>query len=375
MSHFINSHAFLFAKPYRYDALDTNPFIEDIDAASKKARSFVASIERISEDGKVIIRENLFNSLQVSKLITPQLMTALGTQTRSGQDLSLSQIYDSLLKSWISALSRAIPSRVRAATEKRLREIATYLYLASFGIVMNSKSVENENENIEQETVPMEQQLNLPVRRRRSLSDLPIKTLANPPGGSSSPLVSSQISEDTGFLPPSQPLAPALPTPEMTPSLRSRSSISSLGAALEDGASKRLRVLASLTPQPALPASASDILQHWTEGINPDNYDWETIQNAMVAEYQDPGDIKDESSTKKRQRLEKRLKRQRENELGSSSQPLPTIVGKSQPSAKQEPQQDSSVEIKVGGGMTSQMSRSSMQWVRQLGRKKRREGF
>lgn len=355
--------------------MDTNTFIEDVDAASTKLQSFVASIERTCDDGKAIIREDLDNRLQVSKLITPQLRTALGTQTRSGQDLSLSQIYDSLIKSWISTLSRAISSRVRGATEKRLREIATYLYLASFGVVLNSKSVENEKENIEQETVPIEQQLNLPVRRKRSLSDLPIKTLANPPGRSSSPLVSSQISENTGFILPAQPLAPALPTPEMTPSLRSRSSISSLGEALEDGASKRLRVLASLTPQPALPASASDILHHWTEGINPDDYDWENIQNSIVAEYQDPEDIKDETSAKTRQRLEKRLKRQRENALDSSSQPLPTKVGESQPSPKQEPQQDSSVEIKVGGGMTSQMSRSSMQWGRQLGRKRRREGF
>lgn len=360
-----------------------DPFIEDIDAVSTKLQSFIASVERISEGGINNIRENLENRLQVSKIITPQLITALGTQTHSDQDLSFSQIYDSLIKSWISTLSKEIPGRVRGAIEKRLREIATYIYLASFGVLLNSKSVELENGDRKQETVLVEQQFNLPVRRKRPSPSLPANTLTNPLGRLSSPLVSSQISEDTGFMPPSPPpsqlVTPTLPTPEMTPSLRSQSSISSLGAAVEDAASERLRVLASLTPQPALPASASDILRHWAEGMNPNDYDWEAIQNSIEAEHQDPEDVEDEMNAKKRQRLEKRLKRQREKALGSSSQPQPTRVGESQPSPTQEPQQGSSVGVGIGIGTMRQLGRGPSQGGRELGKgagkKKRRQGF
>lgn len=318
-------------------------------------------------------------------MITPQLLTALGSPSLSSQDLSLSQIYDSLIKSWIGTLSKAIPSRVRVATEKRLREIATNLCLASFGVILNSNTVENDNGDHNQDPFPVDQQFNLPVRRKRSVPTLPTNTLANPLRRSSSPLASSKISDDTGVLPPSQspshPLAPALPTPEMTPSLHSRSSISSLEVAAEDAASKRLRVFASLTPQPALPASASDILRHWTEGMNPDDCDWETIQNSIAGEHQDPGDAEDEAKAKKRQRLEKRLKRQRENTLSSSSQPAPTRVRESQPSPVPEPQQgSSSVGVGIGGGTMSQMSQGSTHGRRDLGgkagrKKKRKEGF
>lgn len=363
--------------------MDANPLIEDIDAASTKLQSFVASIERISEGGRNNIREKLEDPLQGSKIITPQLITALGTQTHSDQDLSFSQIYDSLAKSWISTLSKEIPGRVRGAIEKRLREIATYIYFASFGVLFNAKSVEYENGDRKQETVLVEPQFNLPVRRKRSLPSLPVNTLTNPLGRFLSPLDSSQISEDTGLMlpssTPSQLLAPTLPTPEMTPSLRSRSSISSIGTAVEDAASERLRVLASLTPQPALPASASDILRHWTEGMNPDEYDWEAIQDSIEAERQDPGDVEDEMNAKKRQRLEKRLKRQRENALGSSSQPPPTRAGESQPSPTQAPQRGSSVGVGVGIGTMNKMGRGPSEGGRELGKragkKKRRQGF
>lgn len=315
-------------------------------------------------------------------MMTPQLLTALGTQIYSGQNLSLSQIYDSLIKAWISSLSRAIPGRVRHTIEKRLREIATYIYLASFGVLLNSKSIENENGDWKQEPLPTEPHVNLPVRRKMSLPSLSTKSLANPLGRSSSPLVSTQISEDTGVLPPSrppsQPLVPTLPTPEMTPSLRSRSSVSSLEAAAEDAASTRLGILASLTPQPALPVCASNILRHWTEGMNPADYDWETSQNSILAGDQSPGHVADETTAKKRKRLKKRSKRSRENTLGSSSQPQPLRVGESQPSPILEPQQGSGVGARIGGGTMSQVSRGSTQGGYEFGkkaRKKRREGF
>lgn len=375
MSHSIESYTRLSAKKYRYDALNANPFIEDIDIASKNLNFFVASVEKICEGGIENAGENLESIPQVSKTITPQLLTALGTQKGVSQDLLLSQIYDSLIKSWISTLSEAIPGRVRGATEKRLREIATHLYLASFGVLLNSKSEENENGGSKQEPVPAEQEFSLPVRRKRSLSTLPTKTLANPLRRSSSPLVSSQISEGTEIMPPSRspsrPIAPTLPTPEMTPSLHSRSSISSLEAEAEDAASKRLRVLASLTPQPTLPAPASDILRHWTEGMNPDDYDWETVQSSILAEHQDSEDVEDKTEAKERQRLENRLKRQRGNDLSSPSKPLQTRIGESQPSPLQESQQGSS-SMGVGGTM-SQMSRGLTQKGRK--KKKRKEGF
>ena len=363
---------------------------------STALRDFLTSIGDIIVDGKHDNEDPTQNVHRVVEFMTLQMSAALDVCSSVSQELSLSQIYDNLIKLWISPLPTAVPGRVRVAMAKRIRELATQLFLAIYGIRFTPSPLPAENDEIAHEPFHMtDQSFNLPVRRKRSLTIRPAKPQQDVlPQRSSSPLASSQISEDTGFLPPSPSLpAPTLPTPEKTPSLRSKSSISpSLATVLdEDPASQRLRTLATLTPQPALPSAASDILHHWSEGANPDTYDWETTQDAIAAGHvhQDDDDDDDDDEAakaklKKRQRLQKRLQRQRAQSLaGSSSQQqpppppssAPTRVRESQPSPARDALGSSQrVGIGVGDRMNQPLG-SGSGGGRGKGRKKGKPGF
>ncbi len=240
------------------------------------------------------------------------------------EELSLLQIYDSLIRRWITPLAPSIPGRVRVTIEKQLREIAAHVCLASYGI--QSKPVPSKDKD----DVPTEQGLfTLPVRRKPSFTKLTKKGKERrAPSRSSSPLQSSQLSQDAGFTQSNlQPASGTLPTPDRTP-LYFTSSASSYPRS-EDPASQRLRALASLNPQPLLPTSMENTLSHWAVGTDPGDYDWEAMQVAPETE-----DTETEAQTKKRRKLEKKLKRKRENMMpSSSSQPVPTLSSQLAPLA------------------------------------------
>lgn len=364
--------------------MNRNSFVGDVETDSIALDEFVVAAEEIYIADTANDDDGLFNEPHVSKLITSQICGALDAPLDS-KELSLGHIYDSLVKYGISPLSLAVPGRVRVAIEKRLRDLATHMSLATIGVCVRSKVAENDNdyedEEVIEEHVPMNEQLfNLPVRRKRSFPTLPIKPQIQLSGKSSPSLVSSQISEDTGLMPASQPVAPTLPTPDPTPSLRSRSSISSLAAPSEDAASQRLRALATLTPQPALPSSASDILRQWFTGTNPDAYDWEATQTA-IASTDDTGDAENAANAKKRLRHEKRLKRQKTDALlAASSQEKSMRVLESQPSPVRDLQGGNSQRIKVEGGRSRILGRGEYEGRevgggRAGGRRKRKKGF
>ncbi|KAK4693750.1 RNA polymerase I-specific transcription initiation factor RRN6, partial [Lecanoromycetidae sp. Uapishka_2] len=168
-------------------------------------------------------------------------------------------------------------------------------------------------------------QFALPVRRKVSASNLGKSREST--ARSSSPLASSQISEDVGFMPSFQPAA--LPTPELTPSPHSQNSASSLQAS-EDPASLRLKAYCSLATQPSLPIKMSNILKEWEIGGDPDSYNWEVSQRALHTD-----ESEDESQAKERQQSEKRRKRQRQDTVASSSQPPPKRSEGSQQQAQE----------------------------------------
>lgn len=112
-----------------------------------------------------------------------------------------------------------------------------------------------------------------------------------------------------------------LPTPESTPSVHSVGSQSAQDEA-EDSAIRRLRALASVASQPPLPPVMMGILNHWSVGQNPDDYDWETSKTMF-----ERGDKQDEvaegARAKKRQRRERFPKQQKVDAMVSSSQSIP----------------------------------------------------
>lgn len=308
--------------------LNTTITVQDIDVASESLHNFSKSLRKLSvnieEDDKSICK-----FLHVSEILNHQISALVLPPPVTSQDLSLSHIYDSILGSWISSLPETIPSRVRIAAEKGVREIAIQVFLAGLGVQVGSRDVEDKVVS-EEPRSNHDSLSNLPLRRKSSLPRLSVEQLEKGQRWSSSPLVSSQISEDAGFMPA---FSGSLPTPEPTPSLRSKSP-SVIGT--EDSASERLRALASLAPQPILPTSASNILHHWIEGSDPATYDFEATDRSiqMMLEPETPVD---EATAKKQQRDKNRLKRQRERSIASSSQSEPIRLRASQSLPLSEP--------------------------------------
>lgn len=253
----------------------------------------------------------------VSTVLTPTLQADLGIRDIA----ELSSIYESLIQTWIVPLSRRVPGRARIALEKLLRDMAGQICLASQAMRIDPGTRGDEEED-QPESLEAGTQFVLPVRRRTSATSLG-KGKERSDTVSSPPPASSEMSEDAGFMPSSAFVT--LPTPEPTPSLRSRSSVSSLTGS-EDPASQRLRAYAGLKPQPALPAKLSNLLGQWQVGIDPAKYDWEAAQQATVTE----AESEDESQRRQRQQAEKRRKKHRENTVGPSSQPTPKRLGGTQ---------------------------------------------
>lgn len=284
----------------------------------------VADVEQVSmhlHDMITLAAEDNGNLKKVD-LALNSIRSATSADLLAPEEPSLLQIYDSLIHCWITPLASSIPGRVRVTIEKRLREVAAQIYLASYG--MQSEPGPSQDED----NVSTEQELfTLPVRRKSSFTNLIKKGKErDAPSRSSSPQVSSQISQDAGFTQPNlQPPPGTIPTPDPTPSLYSNSSASSLPRS-EDPASQRLRALATLAPQPLLPSSMQNTLSHWTVGTNPEAYDWEAKQAVPELE-----DTEIEAQTKKRRKLEKKLKRKRQNTMPSASQPVPIISSQQAP--------------------------------------------
>ena len=290
----------------------------DLDKAYGDFVDFLDDIKRLtSEHGDGNDTDEGRQSM-VSTVLTPTLQASLGFRDAT----ELSSIYEDLIQTWIVPMSHQIPGRVRLRLEKSLRDMAGQICLASYAMRVNLGR-EGGEEKDQAENWEDGAQFELPVRRRTSATNLG-KGKGRSDVLSSPPPASSQVSEDAGFMPSSA--FAALPTPEPTPSIRSRSSVSSL-ASSEDPASQRLRAYANLTPQPVLPRKMSNLLGHWQIGVDPTEYDWEAAQQATVPEDENG----DESRERQRKKAEKRLKRQRESTVGPSSQPSPKRLGTSQP--------------------------------------------
>lgn len=300
----------------------------DLGKASLEFSDFLQDAGRLKVDDEDKTEPAEDKRLAITRTCNPSMPMALTLE----EDPQMSEVYDSLIRTWITPLSRNIPSRVRMALEKTLRNTAAQICLSSHAVNYVSKNADEE-EPRGSSASGVGAQFSLPVRRRVSATNL--RKGKEPAARSSSPLASSQISEDAGFLPPSS--FGALPTPGPTPSLHSRSSISSLPAS-EYPASLHLKAYAPLAPQPALPENFSSYLGHWGSVADPDNYHWEETQQAFASDDEyGPGEL-----VKQWERTQKQRKRRREPTIGPSSQPQPKRIGGSQPQLIQEDPQGSS---------------------------------
>lgn len=251
----------------------------------------------------------------IGTLITPTLSSAVGI----GEDLMLLRIHDRLVRSWATSVSPASSSRARVAMERRARSITAELCLASYQYPFDTTrfgigcvSVESVDQR----------DFVLPLRRKSSATALSLKENERVRGTPPSPVRILNIGGLGGPMGTGCSPRRALPTPEPTLSLGSRSPFSSIDQT-ESAASQRLRRLTEILPQSCSTDPPSRFLEHWTEGANPWDYDWNRAQQDTEAGSQT-------QETSHDQREDKPRKRRKYSRETVSSQIVPTGVTDSQ---------------------------------------------
>ena len=306
--------------PLSLEFVALDPIVKDIDIASD---AFVDVLRIVSKIISQDVQGFVESEPCIGTSITPALSRAVGT----GNQLVPSGVYDILVRSWVSSLPAYLPSRARIAVERTARTIAGQLCLAGYQYPFNGEAFDDDS--VRAELVDEKKELVLPIRRKSSATVMPQKGKEKVRGTASSPMVPSKVMGDSGFAGTAYSPRRGLPTPEPTPSLRSRSSFSSTNQT-ESTASGRLRLLTQILPQAYSADSTSNILKHWVEGVDPWEYDWERTQQAIEAETQ-AVNLEEASQSQKRDRAEKCRKRRLEDTIGISSKPVPTRFKGSQP--------------------------------------------
>ena len=297
---------------------NTDISVVDIDKAAADFTDFLGDIERIAS-GEDKNADDEGKQLHISNLLTPSIMTALGLR----EPFQLSDVYDSLIEAWIAPLPSSIPGRTRIALEKVVRDVVMQISLSSYNVRI-SQGPTVDKQDAHRDRTDSRPPFILPVRRRVSVTNLGKQK--EHVATSSPALGSSQSSGGDLSLPP--------PAPLTSKSMQSNGGPASSLVESEDMASLRLKALASLKPQPALPTRMLNLLDQWDLGADPAAYDWEAAQQAFnIGE-----ESEDEARTKQRQYVEKRRMKQRLDMSMPSSQPPPKRVAGSQPQSAHDTQ-------------------------------------
>ncbi len=248
--------------------------------------------------------------------ITPGLSSAVGI----GEDLMLLRVHDRLVRCWASSVSPASSSRARVAIERRARSITAQLCLASYQYPFDTARFGVKSVSVQSVDTT---DFVLPLRRKSSATALSQKKTERVRGTTPSPVRNLNMGGLGGLVAIGSSPRRALPTPEPTPSLGSPSAFSSTNQA-ESAASRRLGRLTKIMPQSYSTDTPSRLLEHWTEGANPWDYDWDRVRQDIEA-----GSQTEETSHDQR---EDRPRKRRKHSRGTvSSQNVPTGVTGSQP--------------------------------------------
>ena len=319
---FLHLHLSCYAyESNRFSLLDVEVLLSDVDRASTELQDFITSIRgAVADAEEKDAVDNVPSSARPVTLLTTETSSALFRHMNDGEEgnvVDLSDAYNKLLQSWIAPLASSVPGKVRIGIEKRLRKIVAQLCFASFGVRLEPRPG-SWKQSDGQDAMDWAK-LTLPVRGKGTAAGLSERGKAKSRETSTTPQPMPSVSQGGGLTNDSALLEASLPTPGPTPSLHSRNSISSQDGP-DKAACERLRNLTSLTAQAPLPASMTRLLSHWTVGMDPANYDWDATRRALATGSDTEG-TGDEGQVKRRQRMERRLKRPRQDSIGARSQP------------------------------------------------------
>ena len=337
---------------HRLESLDITLFSENVDIASASFKEWLEStnlvhpkLENMDDDDAHSIRSPLFMTNVLSKML-------FGFHAMEENQLLL-DMYEKLIESWISPLSSEVPNRVRVQMEKTIRGIAIQLFLANHVLQPSPYAAPEEPEKTVEDLSPdFNNPLNLPVRAKQAASHSSSK--GRRAALSPSPQPSSQLSENAGFTTPYYPVHRTVPPHSPTPPLSSQNSTASTTEPFNP-ASLRLRAITTLTPQPPLPASLSNFLNHWTTGTDPSTYDWAATQ-AVLGGLSETEGTESDATIKRKLRREKRRKRWRGDIVESSSQPMVGQVSSQAETAGSSQVTESAMSLSQVGVRRSQLN-------------------
>ena len=254
-------------------------------------------------------------SLRCTSLNIQSLSSMILRHDSQSVDMTLLDIYNRLVKCWISSLSPKMPSRSRVNLNRMLRTIALQVYLSFHSIENTASGLPAEPELPELGTA-----VEFPALTVRS------KTLITPEPSQAtkdSQEVHEKSRQDrrhTFVLPEA-----SLPTPAQSRATSSQRSVSS-DPTVPDESYTRLSALAHLDFQPVLQDTGQRLLSHWEMGTDPSAYDWAAKKEVYEREELDAQLADDPEALKQKRRREKRMKRQAESSqkaAASSSQHQP----------------------------------------------------
>ncbi|KAI9701443.1 MAG: hypothetical protein M1836_001498 [Candelina mexicana] len=263
----------------------TKPHVKDL---SEEALYMDESLQAVLND---ILTGETGSTIATLNLVLPSMFGS-PNELKDGGPVegfaSLSDMYRRLLKDWVTPISDDVPGRTRIAKAKIAAQVAAEISLASIGVSL--RPTINPAPVLQAEPAsPLLSTFNLPVRAR----------LPSPTGSSAS----KGKQRESPPYPTPQPSSLGLPA---TPSSESAGT-----AFLEDPASTRLRAYTSLTPQPQLPSSLSNIICQWQPGADPATHSWTPPRFALAEPRLDEDDVEARERTNQRKKQERLLKRQR----------------------------------------------------------------
>ncbi|KAI9785760.1 MAG: hypothetical protein M1839_008777 [Geoglossum umbratile] len=310
-------------------------YFEGIDSASIELRQFLYVSKTLQYEGE---SEKMVPAI---KALVPHSFFKFPFQRNANPEQqaythldSLLELYDQLVGVWVASLPSTASGKMRLAKERIARRVAAELYLSSIGVALKGSEQEREIDPSEQAGAEG-YSIEIPIRPRGELSGVTAKGKGkekqresqSPP---QSPTLDASLVHRAGQAGSSASSHSRLsfPTSDSTPSLHSYRSSQSGESGIEDASCTRLRAYTSLTSQPPLPVTMSNILAHWKIDSDPLSYSWNATRAALAGSGDD-GDKEvttggDEASSQRLRREKRLLKRQRRGTVESAASSQPT---------------------------------------------------
>ncbi|KAG8528071.1 uncharacterized protein KY384_006987 [Bacidia gigantensis] len=311
-----------------YELTDTDMSVRDIDDVEEKLYELLKDTNCMLDDS-VDSMESAQDNVGIN---IPQIPLSVGLVQPPPRESGLRSIYNDLLHSFLSPLPSTVPVQVRVSLERLIRSIALQLCLASYPARPRLATYPSDGHRQGLHDQPQQRlTFELPVRGKTFAST----TVASQDRIRAAKPASPSKSAPDSSAEPSSPMYDSA-SAKTSMSASTEPSYSSV-AKTEDPTSKYLRSLTSLAPQPVLPLELSSILEHWTLGADPDNYDWVATTQAQARDTE----AEEVEASSSQRRKAKRRKRARESQLDwSSSQPVPEVsVSTSRPVSASQPTQ------------------------------------